>query len=104
MHEGERVKAGQPLVKISADLVSASMGDTHAVVRAQLRAQQAQIRTTLANLRPQVKEQARDLRIRIGLLLFIAVVVLLVLRISGITELKGSLEGVPPIEASVLLL
>jgi len=68
VHEGERVKAGQPLVEISADLVSVSMGDTHAVVSAQLRARQAQIRTTLANLRPQAKEQARDLRTRIGLL------------------------------------
>ena len=68
VHEGERVKAGQPLVEISADLVSASMGDTHAVVSAQLRAQRAQIRTTLANLQPQAKEQARDLRTRIGLL------------------------------------
>ena len=68
VHEGERVKAGQPLVEISADLVSASMGDTHAVVSAQLRAQQAQVRTTLANLQPQSKEQAKDLRTRMGLL------------------------------------
>lgn len=68
IHEGQQVKAGQPLVEISADLVSASMGDIHAVVSAQLRAQQAQVRTTLANLSPQAKEQARDLRTRVGLL------------------------------------
>jgi membrane fusion protein len=68
VHEGNRVSAGQPLVEISADLVSASMGDTHAVVSAQLRAQQVQLRTTLANLQPQAKEQAKDLRTRIGLL------------------------------------
>jgi len=68
VHEGDRVRAGQPLVEISADLVSASMGDTHAVVSAQLRAQQAQLRITLASLQPQAKEQAKDLRTRIGLL------------------------------------
>ena len=68
VHEGEQVKAGQPLVEILSDVVSASMGDTHAVVSAQLRAQQAQIRTTLSNLQPQAKEQAKDLRTRIGLL------------------------------------
>src|SRR5690348_14211087 len=68
VHEGERVKAGQPLVEISANLVSASMGDTHAVISAQLRAQQAQVRTTLANLQPQAEEQAKDLRARIGML------------------------------------
>ncbi|HJR12881.1 MAG TPA: HlyD family efflux transporter periplasmic adaptor subunit [Rhodanobacteraceae bacterium] len=68
VHEGEQVKAGQPLVEISADLVSASMGDTHAVVSTQLRAQQAQIRTTLANLKPQTDEQAKDLHSRMGML------------------------------------
>ncbi|HEX5953762.1 MAG TPA: HlyD family efflux transporter periplasmic adaptor subunit [Rhodanobacteraceae bacterium] len=68
IREGDQVEAGQPLVEVSADLVSASMGDTHAVVSAQLRTQQAQVRTTLANLQPQAKEQARDLRTRMGLL------------------------------------
>ncbi|HEX7370952.1 MAG TPA: HlyD family efflux transporter periplasmic adaptor subunit [Rhodanobacteraceae bacterium] len=68
VHEGEQVKAGQPLAEISSDLVSASMGNTHAVVSAQLRAQEAQIRTTLANLKPQAHEQDLDLRTRIGML------------------------------------
>jgi membrane fusion protein len=68
VREGQQVKAGQALVEVSADLVSTSMGDTHAVVSAQLRAQQAQVRTTLANLQPQSREQARDLRSRIGML------------------------------------
>jgi membrane fusion protein len=68
VHEGQQVAVGQPLVEVSANLVSASMGDTHAVVSAQLRAQQVQLRTTLANLQPQAKEQAKDLRTRIGLL------------------------------------
>lgn len=68
VHEGERVVSGQPLVAVSADLVSASMGDTHAVVAAQLRTQQAQVRTTLANLQPQADEQTNDLHVRIGML------------------------------------
>lgn len=68
VHEGDRVKAGQPLVEVSADLVSASMGDTHAVVRVQLQAQESQVRTTLANLQPQADEQSRDLHARIGML------------------------------------
>lgn len=68
VHEGEQVRAGEPLVEVSADLVSASMGDTHAMVSAQLRAQQAQVRDMLANLQPQAKAQAQDLRTRIGML------------------------------------
>jgi membrane fusion protein len=68
VNEGEQVKAGQPLVEVSANLVSTSMGDTHAVVSAQLHAQQAQIRTTLANLQSQADAQAEDLRTRIGML------------------------------------
>lgn len=68
VHEGEKVKAGQALIEVSADLVSASMGDTHAVVSARLRAQEAQVRTTLADLQPQADAQARDLRARIGML------------------------------------
>ncbi|WHZ20057.1 MAG: HlyD family secretion protein [Rhodanobacteraceae bacterium] len=67
VHEGEQVKANQPLVEVAADLVS-SMGDTHAVVSAQLRAQETQVRATLANLQPQANEQSRDLRNRIGML------------------------------------
>ncbi|MGH8124783.1 MAG: HlyD family secretion protein [Rhodanobacteraceae bacterium] len=68
VHEGEQVKAGQPLLEVSANLVSASMGDTHAVVSAQLRAQEAQVRTTLAGLKPQSDEQAQSLRDRIRML------------------------------------
>lgn len=66
VHEGEQVKAGQPLLEVSADL--ASMGDTHAVIGKQLRAQEAQLRTTLANLAPQTAAQTQDLRRRIGML------------------------------------
>jgi membrane fusion protein len=68
VHEGQQVAVGQPLVEVSANLVSASMGDTHAVVSRQLRAQKAQLRTTLANLQPESDAEARDLRARIGML------------------------------------
>lgn len=68
VHEGERVAAGQPLVEISADLVSASMGDTHAVVSAQLRAQEAQVHALLADLQPQATARAKDLQTRIDML------------------------------------
>ncbi len=67
VHEGERVAAGQPLAEVSGDLAT-NMGDTHAVVGAQLRAQEAQLRTTIANLQPQTDAQAKDLRSRIGML------------------------------------
>jgi membrane fusion protein len=68
VHEGEQIEAGQPLIEISADLISASMGDTGAVVSARLHAQEAQVRTTLVNLQPQAEAQAKDLHARIGML------------------------------------
>lgn len=68
VHEGQQVSAGQPLVEVSANLVSADMGDTHAVVGAQLRAQETQVRDSLANLQPQAAAQAKDLQTRIGML------------------------------------
>jgi membrane fusion protein len=67
VHEGEHVAAGQALVEISGDLTT-RMGDTHAVVGAQLRAQEAQVRTTLADLQPQTTAQTQDLRARIAML------------------------------------
>lgn len=67
VHEGDTVKAGQPLVEVSANLVSA-MGNTHAVVIRQLRAQETEVRTTLTDLKPQAADQASDLRTRIGML------------------------------------
>lgn len=67
VHEGERVKAGQRLVEVSADLIS-SMGNTHTVVGAQLRAQELQVRTTLGNLQPLMAAQTHDMRTRIGML------------------------------------
>lgn len=68
VHEGEQVDAGQPLLEVSSNLVSASMGDTHAMVSTQLRAQEAQIRASLADLQPQAIARANDLQTRIGML------------------------------------
>lgn len=68
VYEDESVRAGQPLAEVSANLVSASMGDTHAQVGVQLRAQESQVRTTLANLQPQTSLQSKDLGRRIGML------------------------------------
>lgn len=68
VYEGEQVAAGQPLIEVSSRLVSASMGDTHAVISAQLHAQEAQLRTTLADLQPQVAAQTTDLQTRIRML------------------------------------
>lgn len=67
VHEGERVTTGQPLVEVSANLVSAS-GDTYQQIATQLRTQEAQVRASLDDLRPQIKSQTRDLRRRIGML------------------------------------
>lgn len=68
VHEGEPVQADQPLVEMSSDLVSASMGNTHDVVAAQLRAQENQTRTTLADIRPQTVARAKDLHARAHML------------------------------------
>jgi len=68
VHEGGQVDAGQPLLEVSSNLVSASMGDTHAVVSTQLRAQEAQIRASLADLQPQATARTNDLQTRIGML------------------------------------
>lgn len=67
VHEGEQVRAEQPLVQVSANLVSAT-GNTYAQIGAQLHAQQAQVRASLAGLQPQSTAQAKDLQARIGML------------------------------------
>jgi membrane fusion protein len=68
VREGDPVAAGQPLVEVSGDLDSASMGDTHALVSAQLRAQKEQLGMILANLQPQATAQAKDVRSRVRML------------------------------------
>lgn len=66
--EGAHVSTGEALLTISGDRSSVAMGDTGAVVSAQLRSQESQLRATLAGLRPQADTQAKDLRARIGML------------------------------------
>ena len=68
VREGEHVTAGQPLVEVSADLNSPGMGNTYEAIGVQLRAQEAQVRTTLGNLPPRAHAQAVDLRSRIDML------------------------------------
>jgi len=65
--EGQRVRAGQPLVEVSANLVSVS-GDTYRQIAVQLSAQAAQIRASLDGLPPQAESQTQDLHRRIVLL------------------------------------
>lgn len=67
VHEGEHVQAKQPLVEVSANLVSTS-GNTYAQIGTQLHAQEAQVRASLADLQPQSTAQAKDLQTRIGML------------------------------------
>lgn len=68
VHEGEKVAAGQRLVEVSANLVSARMGNTYAAVSQHLRARGKQVRTTLASLQPLADAQRKDLQARIGIL------------------------------------
>jgi len=65
---GARVHAKAPLLTISGDRSSAAMGDTDAVVDAQLRTQEAQARATLRDLPAQAASQAKDLHTRIEML------------------------------------
>lgn len=65
---GASIAAGAALLTISSDRSSVTMGDTDAVVDAQLRAQEAQTRATQADLKPQAAAQAKDLRTRITML------------------------------------
>jgi membrane fusion protein len=67
VHEGEHVRAEQPLAEVAANLVSAS-GNTYAQIGAQLHAQETQVRASLADLQPQSAAQAKDLQTRIGML------------------------------------
>lgn len=52
VHQGEQVRAEQPLAEVAANLVSAS-GNTYAQIGAQLHTQEAQVRASLADLQPQ---------------------------------------------------
>lgn len=65
---GMQVQAGQVLLAISADRSSEAMGDTDAVIDAQLRSQESQTRATLQGLPLQVAVQSKDFSTRIAML------------------------------------
>ncbi len=66
--EGANVRAGQPLVEISGEQDSASLGDTQASVIAQLRLKRERLRSDIEEQRSLSQAQDRDLRTRIALL------------------------------------
>lgn len=68
VREGDVVHAGQPLVEISGEQVSASLGDTDAAVAAQLQIKRNNLQDDLGNQQRLADLQAQDLRSRLALL------------------------------------
>ena len=66
--EGERVAEGQAIVEVGAKLDSAGLGDTHALIDAQLHEQQASLDADLAEQFAQSQRKERGLGERIGML------------------------------------
>ncbi|HEV2538730.1 MAG TPA: HlyD family efflux transporter periplasmic adaptor subunit [Frateuria sp.] len=62
--EGTVVHAGDPLLIVSDDRSSAALGDTSAVISAQLRQQQTRLQADLINARHLADAQADDLRMQ----------------------------------------
>ena len=62
--EGAVVHAGEALLTISGERSSAAMGDTSAMISAQLKQQQDRLRSDLANTQHLADEQADDLRMQ----------------------------------------
>lgn len=68
VHDGQAVKAGDVLLKLSSDQNSAALGDTHALVGMQLNTQRERLEADLADQQLLAKQQADALRSRITLL------------------------------------
>lgn len=68
VREGDVVHAGQPLVEISGEQVSASLGDTDAAVAAQLQIKRNRLQADLGDQQRLADLQAQDLRSRLVLL------------------------------------
>lgn len=68
VHEGQSVRKGDPLVEISSDQDSATLGDTHALVGQQLGLQQAHLKQDLRIQQQLTAQQASALRSKITLL------------------------------------
>ncbi|MGH8279590.1 MAG: HlyD family secretion protein [Gammaproteobacteria bacterium] len=62
--EGAQVRAGAPLLTISSDRNSASMGDTSAAINTQLGKQRNKLQSDLVDTRAVAKEQAVDLHMQ----------------------------------------
>lgn len=67
VHEGELVKAGDVLLRVSSDLDSAALGNTHTLVEQQLIAQRARLQSDLLNQRELSKQHADGLTAQITL-------------------------------------
>lgn len=68
VHDGQIVHKGDPLVEISTDQNSVSLGDTHALVGEQLSLQRAHLKQDLQTQRAVSEQQASALRAKIELL------------------------------------
>lgn len=68
VREGEVVRAGQPLVEISGEQVSASLGDTDAAIAAQLKIKRKHLQADLGEQQRLANLQAQNLRSRLALL------------------------------------
>ncbi|OZB61370.1 MAG: HlyD family secretion protein [Lysobacterales bacterium 14-68-21] len=68
VREGDQVQAGQPLVDISGEQVSASLGDTDASITAQLEIKRDRLRSDLANGQHLGVLQGADLRSQLKML------------------------------------
>lgn len=68
VREGQTVHAGQPLVEISGEQVSASLGDTDAVIANQLQIKRNRLQSDLGEQQRLQDLQAKDLRARLALL------------------------------------
>lgn len=62
--EGMVVHAGEPLLTISGDRSSVTMGDTSAVISTQLRSEQTRLQSDLTDTQHMADEQADDLRMQ----------------------------------------
>lgn len=66
--DGQGVKAGDVLLRLSVEQDSAALGDTHALVGKQLEIQRSRLQSDLLNQRQLARQQAGALRTRIALL------------------------------------
>lgn len=62
--EGAVVHAGEPLITLSGDRSSLTMGDTSAVISVQLRSEQTRLQSDLTDTHHMADEQADDLRMQ----------------------------------------